>query len=88
MFLPKTKLIVSLLFIVLAASFIGFLIIKKQIEKPKLPEGQTLEELLKELTAPVSQGEPKVSEEIMKSLTAPKAGTVSEDIIKSLTAPK
>ena len=90
MFSKKAILIISLSLIILLfiGSFVYFLIFKKPAEKPPLvPEEKTLEEILKDLTAPQGVEATEVSKEVIESLTAPQKGEVSEDIIESLTAP-
>jgi hypothetical protein len=58
-------------------------LIEKEVKKEK-----TLEEILRNLTAPQATATPQVSKKVIKSLTAPKEKGVSEDIIKNLTAPE
>lgn len=55
---------------------------------PKIEKEKTMEEIIKDLTAPQATATPQVSEKVIKSLTAPKEKGVSKDIIKSLTAPR
>ena len=79
---------ILIIFCIAIGGLIYLLIFKKSAEKPLIVPGEkTLEEKLKEITAPAG-GIPEVSEEILKSLTAPKKGEApSEEILKSLTAP-
>lgn len=77
----------SIIVFLFLASFIFFLLIRPRIaEKPKLKE--TIEDVLKSLTAPAGQAT-EVPKEVLDSLTAPKrkSAPVPEDVLKSLTAP-
>jgi len=94
MVLNKKKILiiaVVIILILLILSFFSFLSSrKKEKEQERLPEGRTLEEILKEdLTAPAGT-EVNVPKEVINKLTAPKQKknpSVPEDIMKSLTAP-
>ena len=61
---------------------------QKPIGKPPLTPQKTLEDTLKDLTAP-EKGEIEISKKVLDSLTAPGKGSrVSEDVLKNLTPQK
>jgi len=79
------RIIPLIIFILIAGSFIYFLISRKPVKEQPIFGEKTVEEILQNLTAPINGEQSKVSEEILKLLTAPGKGG---DIIKSLTVPK
>lgn len=89
--MSKRKIIFVLItFLLVIGSIVYFLFFKKPAEQPSLvpSEEKIIEEILKDLTAPLIGEKPEVPEEVTKSLTAPEGGEISEDILQSLTAPK
>jgi uncharacterized protein YneF (UPF0154 family) len=87
-FLPYFILIViGILIIAVLIYFISPKIWQKAAEKPPLTPQKTLEDTLRELTAP-ENGKIEISKKVLDSLTAPgKGGRVSEDVLENLTAP-
>jgi uncharacterized membrane protein len=91
--LENKKIIVSLIIVglILFVLFFGwYLFLRIKLKKESFQKEETMEEILKSLTAP---GKGEVSSETLKSLTAPtkeKANKVevSEEVLKSLTAPR
>jgi len=65
----RTAATILIILILVVAGLLYFLFFQKPAEQPPVLE-KTLEEKLKEITAPAG-GIPEVSEEIIKSLTAP-----------------
>lgn len=90
----RSQLILIIVLIIIFGGIIGWAIFQKgKITELKptptiSPEAKTMEEVLKELTAPQTEKTPEVSEKTIESLTAPKEKEVPEDIIKNLTAPE
>ena len=93
----KKLVIYLIVFVIIATIFTGiiYFVIKKGEEPPiveePLLEEKLPQEIIEDLTAPVTEKEVRVPEEIIQSLTASEEKEiegVSEDIIQSLTAPE
>lgn len=79
-------------FAILVLRFFTFPVEKfEKLKPPAIKEEKTMEEIIRDLTAPATTSVSTVSEKVIKNLTAPVKNQhpeVSEEIIKNLTAPE
>lgn len=85
---PLIYFIIVLIVAIICGVFIWF-ISKKEIKRTEIPKEKTVEEILKDLTAPEGVIPRKVPPSVIKDLSAPEeTPQFSEEVLKNLTAPK